>query len=237
MELTGHKVVVIGGSSGIGLAAAQAALDEGAEVVIAGRSQEKLERARDALGRPVLAVATDMADFESMKRLFEAVGTLDHLFVSAGTARPGLVAETEMSKARPVLERRFWGCYNATHFAAPRISQRGSITYMSGNAAVRPMPGGAVGSAAVAAVEAFARGVALELKPVRVNVVRAGLVDTPMLDGYGERRQAIVDAYSRRAPAGRIGRPDEIAAGVIYLMKNEYTTGTVLQIDGGGLLV
>lgn len=237
MELKGQKVVVIGGSSGIGLAAAQAAMDEGAEVVIAGRSQEKLDRAKDTLGGRVLTVTADMTDPEAMKRLFESIWVLDHLFVSAGTARPGLVAETEMSKARPVLERRFWGCYNATHFAAPRLSRTGSITYMSGNAAVRPMPGGAVGSAAVAAVEAFARGVALELKPVRVNVVRAGLVDTPMLDGYGERRQQIVESYSRRAPAGRIGRPEEIAAGVIYLMKNEYSTGTVLEIDGGALLV
>lgn len=237
MDLKGQKVVVIGGSSGIGLAAARAALDEGAEVVITGRSQEKLDRSRQALGGGALAVAADMTEPEAMRRLFETIGTLDHLFVSAGTARPGLVAETEMSKIRSALEARFWGCYNATHFAASRISRRGSITYMSGNVALRPMPGSAVGAAAVAAVEAFARGVALELKPVRVNVVRAGLVDTPMLNGYGERRQGIIEAYSRRAPAGRIGRPEEIAAGVIYLMKNEYTTGTVLQIDGGALLI
>lgn len=238
MELKEKKIVIIGGSSGIGLAAAEMALGEKASVVICSRSKEKLEQAREKLGDGVSTYPIDISRKDDLKWLFETLGDLDHLFITAGyTGGGGLIAKTGMEQAQKAMETRFWGCYNATHFAAGRMSKDGSITYMSGNVALRPIRGSSVGAAAVAAVEAFTRGAALELAPIRVNTIRAGLVDTPLLDAYGDNRQAITDAYARRAPLKRIGSPEDVAAGAIYLMKNRFTTGTVLQIDGGGMLV
>jgi len=237
VELKGKKLVVIGGSSGIGLATARMALEEEASVVICSRSEEKLGQAKKELGNNISIYSVDISRKDDLKGLFEAIGDLDHLFITAGSPGGGLIVKTEMEQARKTMDTRFWGCYNATHFAVDRLSKDGSITYMSGNVAKRPIRGSSVGAAAVAAVEAFARGAALELAPIRVNTIRAGLVDTPLLDGFGENRQGIIDGYVKRSPLKRIGSPEDIAAAAIYLMKNEFTTGTVLPIDGGGMLV
>jgi NAD(P)-dependent dehydrogenase (short-subunit alcohol dehydrogenase family) len=144
---------------------------------------------------------------------------------------------TDMEDIRSSLDTRFWGTYLATQLAAPRMAQDGSITYMSGNAAVHPIKGSSVGSASVAAVEAFARGMALELAPIRVNVIRAGLIDTPLLDRYGDQRQAIIDGFAKRVPLKRLGTAADVAEAAIYLMKSTYSTGTILQVDGGALLL
>lgn len=237
MKLKDHKVVIIGGSSGIGLATARAALEEGAAVVIASRSREKLERANRQLGQQAQIYEADMADKVSLQRLFQEVGALNHLFISAAEPKTGLLLKTDMEDIRSSFDTRFWGTYCATQSAAPRMAKDGSITYMSGNAAVRPIKGSSVGSASVAAVEAFARGMALELAPIRVNVIRAGFVDTPLLDRYGDQRQAIIEGYAKRVPLKRVGSAAEVAEAAIYLMKNTYMTGSILQVDGGGLLI
>lgn len=237
MKLQNQKVVIIGGSSGIGLATARAALGEGASVVIASRSKEKLEKANQELGKQAQIYEVDMANKISLQKLFQEVGTLNHLFISAADPKTGLLLNTDMEDIRSSFDSRFWGTYCATQSAAPRMAKDGSITYMSGNAAVRPIKGSSVGSASVAAVEAFARGMALELAPIRVNVIRAGLIDTPLLDRFGDQRQAIIDGFAKRAPLKRIGSAAEVAEAAIYLMKNTYMTGSILQVDGGGLLI
>jgi NAD(P)-dependent dehydrogenase (short-subunit alcohol dehydrogenase family) len=238
MELDGKKIVIIGGSSGIGLAAARMALAEKASVTICSRSEVKLKKAGEGLGDPVSTHVVDLSKEDDLKRLFENILELDHLFITAGyTGGGGLIVKTDMAQVRMTMDTRFWGCYNATHFAAGRINKDGSVTIMSGNVAQRPIRGSSVGAAAVAAVESFARAAALELAPIRVNAIRAGLVDTPLLDRFGENRQGIIDGYIKRSPLKRVGRPEDVAAAAIYLMKNEFTTGTVLPIDGGGILV
>lgn len=237
MKLQNQKVVIIGGSSGIGLATARAAIDEGASVVIASRSKEKLEKANQQLGQQAQIYEVDMANKISLQKLFKEVGNLDHLFISAADPQSGLMMDTDMEDIRSSFDTRFWGTYCATQSAAPRMAKDGSITYMSGNAAVHPIKGSSVGAASVAAVEAFARGMALELAPIRVNVIRAGLIDTPLLDRYGNQRQAIIDGFAKRVPLKRIGSAADVAEAAIYLMKHPYTTGSILQVDGGGLLI
>jgi len=237
MKLKNQKVLIVGGSSGIGLATAKAALEEGASVVIASRSMEKLGKANHSLGQKAMIIQADLADRNSLKTLFREVGPFNHLFISAAEPKTGLIRDTDLEDIRSSLETRFWGTYCATQLAAPNMTRDGSITYMSGNAAVHPIKGSSVGAASVAAVEAFARVMALELAPIRVNVIRAGLIDTPLLDRYGNQRQAIIEGYSKRVPLKRIGSAEDVAEAAVYLMKSTYTTGAILQVDGGALLI
>jgi NAD(P)-dependent dehydrogenase (short-subunit alcohol dehydrogenase family) len=171
------------------------------------------------------------------KTFFQTVGDLNHLFISAADPQSGLIMNTDLEEIRSSLETRFWGTYCATQLVVPKILQEGSITYMSGNAAVHPIKGSSVGAASVAAIEAFARVMALELAPIRVNVIRAGLIDTPLLDRYGNQRQTIIDNFAKRVPLKRIGSAADVAEAALYLMKNTYTTGSILQVDGGALLI
>jgi NAD(P)-dependent dehydrogenase (short-subunit alcohol dehydrogenase family) len=236
MWLKDKTVVILGGSSGIGLATAQAALTEGAMVIITSRSRERLAAARARLESDVRAIALDVTDEAGTRALFAGLEQVDHVFITAGrvTFDPRLAPES--AGMRPALDQRFWGALYAAKYAATRMGGGGSITFMSGTAAIRPLRGASVATASCGAVEAFARSLAVDLAPIRVNTVQPGLVDTPFLDLLGDRRQALIDEYSRRLPVGRPGRPEEIADAVLFLMRNQFVTGITLTVDGGGVL-
>lgn len=238
MPLNGKTIVILGGSSGIGLATAKAALAERAAVIITGRSRERLDIAARGLGAGARAVALDAADEAGTRAMFNGLERVDHIFVNAGGVNPDSALTVEVAAMRPTLDVRFWGAVYAAKFARPKMGAGGSITFMSGTSAVRPIPGAAIGSASCAAVEGLAGSLAVDLAPIRVNAIRPGLIDTPLIDSFmGERKDAMVEAYSRRIPVRRIGRADEVADAVLFLMKNEYVNGTTLVIDGGGHLV
>ena len=231
-------MVVIGGGSGIGLACAVAARDAGAEVTIAGRSPEKLKRAREGIGKDVRAAALDVTDEVAVRDLFSGFGRVDHLVVSAAETAAAGIAEAEEADVRPTLDIRVWGGFFAAKHAAPVMSEDGSITFLSGTSAHRPYPGSAMVAASSGAIEAFARALALELAPVRVNTICAGFVDTPLLDAYyDEGRDEAVEELAARLPVGRIGTPEDIADAFMFLAGNGFVTGTVLHVDGGKLLV
>jgi len=236
MWLKDKTVVILGGSSGIGLATAQAALAAGAKLIITGRSRERLEAARVKLQADVRTVALDVTEEAGTRALFAGFERVDHVFITAGmvTFDPKLAPASDT--LRPALDQRFWGALYAAKYAATKMGAGGSITFMSGTTAIRPLPGASVATASCGAVEAFARSLALDLAPVRVNTIQPGLVDTPFLDLLGDRRQAIIDDYSRRLPVGRPGRPEEIADAVLFLMRNQFVTGITLTVDGGGVL-
>ena len=236
MSLTNSTVVILGGSSGIGLATAKAAKAEGARVVITGRSPERLRAAQAELGGEVKTVALDVGDETGTRALFAELERVDHVFITAGAVLfdPKLAPEAE--SIRPALDTRFWGAFYAAKFAATRMSSGGSITFMSGAAAIRPIRGASVATASCGAVEAFARALAVDLAPIRVNTIQPGLIDTPFLDTLGERRDAFMTEYSKRLPVGRPGRSEEVADAVLFLMKNGFVTGITLTIDGGGVL-
>ena len=236
MWLKDKTVVILGGSSGIGLATAQAALAAGAKVIITGRSRDRLEAARLAIQADVRTVALDVTDEAGTRALFAGLDKVDHVFITAGmvTFDPKLAPASDAM--RPALDQRFWGALYAAKYAAAKMGAGGSITFMSGTAAIKPLPGAAVATASCGAIEAFARSLALDLAPIRVNTIQPGLVDTPFLDLLGDRRQALIDDYSRRLPVGRPGRPEEIADAVLFLMRNQFVTGITLTVDGGGVL-
>lgn len=238
MSLAGKVVVIIGGSSGIGLATAQQALAAGARVVIGGRSEDKLKRANERLGGRAEARVVDVTREGDVRALFEAMGGLDHLVTSVGGGAMGRFVDLDPAMARTAFEGKFWGQYHAARHAASQIRPGGSITLFAGIASRKPMPGMAAVAAINGAIEALCRTLAVELAPVRVNVVSPGLVATPAYDRMPEaQRQGMFNAVAGSLPVKRVGAPEDVAQTVLYLLDNGYTTGTVIDVDGGHRLV
>ena len=236
------RVVVIGGSSGMGLEVARMALAEGAEVIIAGRSTERLNAARAILGTDRLEIAAmDIGSQPEVVALFDRVGQFDHLVITAADLAYGPVRELKEDDLMRGVRSKLLGPLFAAQASAAKIRPGGSITFTSGIASKRPMRGGAVAAAINSGLEGLARSLAIELAPIRVNVVSPGWTDTPIWDGMAgmtkEKKQEAHLSMSARLPTGRIGHAEEIADAVTFLMRNEFSTGMVLDVDGGHRLV
>lgn len=238
MSLVGKSVVVVGGTSGIGLATAKAFLEESAKVIIASRSVEKLSSAKQSLGDNVEGYQLDFRNEENVKAVFEQIGEFDHLVVTAGDAPMGLFSELPVQSVKESFEGKFWGQYLTVHAAIPYLKMGGSITLTSGVFAVRPSVGATTLAAINSAVEGLVRGLSLELAPTRVNVVSPGLVDTPIFAGMpDEQRQGMFAAVASQLPVGRVATAEDVAQSYVYLAKNGIATGTVVYADGGTRLV
>ncbi|MCU1458499.1 MAG: hypothetical protein JWL73_2591 [Actinomycetia bacterium] len=237
MDLEGRTVVLIGGSSGIGLATASAAAAAGARVLIAGRDRERLDAAAASIPG-VVGVVADVLDDDALIRLFETAGTVDHLVQLASNPKGGRLLDTDDEHLRPVLEVRVWGAIRAVRHAAPRLAPDGSITLVSGVVSQRPTPGTAMVAASAGAVEAMTRALAVELAPIRVNAVCPGAVETPMLErALGDRYDDVIAAIGKKLPVGRVGTGADIADAILFLATNGYVTGEILHVDGGDRLV
>jgi len=238
MGLDGQRVVVVGGTSGMGLATARAAAAVGADVTVASSSERKVAAALATLPSSCTGRAVDVRDESSVAALFDEVGPFDHLVITAGDAfAPRPLADTTPDDVGRGLAVRFTGAVSVVRLASPRLAATGSITFTSGQVAARPLPGAALATAGAAAVEGLALGLAVELAPVRVNVVRPGPVETEMWDAYPpEQRAAALAAVAGRTLTGTVGQPDDVAAAFLYLMQNPFVTGTVLPVDGGIVL-
>ncbi|MGN6650041.1 SDR family oxidoreductase [Trinickia sp.] len=235
--LAGRHVTVVGGTSGIGLAVARRAAREGAEVTLVGRDSARLRRAADEIGGARQCIG-DLHDASSFTALFDTLPDIDHLVVTAGTASLKTLRESTPDDLRRVVEERLVGPLSMVRAALGRLRPTGSIVLTSGLLAERPIRTGAILAGAVAAIEAIVRSLALELTPIRVNAVSPGLVDTPLLDSFfGETKTETLTSAAAALPAGRIGRPDDIAQAVYLLLTSGFITGEVLHVDGGGRLV
>lgn len=237
MSLEGKKVVVVGASGpGIGLATAEAAAARGARLVIASRSMEKLERAKASVEEAsaegeVEAMEVDITDPVSVENFFNEVGNLDHLTVTADPTVPGPFLEQDVELAHRTFGK-FWGQFYAARAAAPRVNEGGSIVLFSSAAAKKPPSSGGASLAAVnGAIATLGSALALELAPIRVNVVAPNWVDDEKMDD--DQREELREWAGTSLPAGRLGTPEDVAESVLYLMTNRYTTGVFLPVDGG----
>lgn len=237
LALEHKRVVIIGGASGIGFAVAELAHGLGARVVL-GSSRE--DNVRAAVGRLTGAVGhrVDLKHETSVAAFFEAVGAFDHLAITAGDwniAMRVATKDVDLATARALLEVRFWGALAAAKHATSRIAHDGSITLTSGLLVHRPQKAMAVAVAMGGAVEHLARGLAVDLAPVRVNAVCPGLIMTEhVATSYPAH---LVEAMVGPLPIPRAGTPTEAAQAYVYAMQNRYLTGQVLAVDGGGLLM
>ena len=236
--LRGQTVVVIGGSSGIGLETARRARAEGAAVVITGRDSERLGRAALELGA-MSSAAFDATDFERLAQFFEELPTpIDHVMVTAGGPYYARLADMDFERARRHVEQHTMLPLHVARNAAARVRPGGTLLFVGGTGARRPAVGLALASALTAALPALTKVLAIELAPVRVNLIAPGFVDTPLSatllgDRLDERREQL----RRTLPIGRVVGPEDVAALAVHLMTNTAVTGATYDIDGGQQLV
>ncbi|MFD5514798.1 SDR family oxidoreductase [Streptomyces sp. NPDC127066] len=229
--------IIIGGGSGMGLALARTLLAEDMNVTIVGRSADRLATARAELERSghgkTSTIVADMGREEDVAALFAQVERVEHVAVTAADATGvyGRTADVATATARAIVETKLLGAWLVGKHAAGRVT--GSIAYTSGINAYRPNGSNTIMAAANGALASLAYGLAIELAPVRVNVISPGWVDTPIWDQLGMDKQAAFAELATRLPARRVGTPDDIAQAFLSVIHNGFITGTVLHVDGG----
>jgi NAD(P)-dependent dehydrogenase (short-subunit alcohol dehydrogenase family) len=236
-ELAGQTVLVIGGSSGIGLETARLARRQGAAVIITARETERLHQAGRELEASIAAF--DATDLERLDRFFsELPGPVDHVFLTGPGPYYATLAELDLDTARRDLAARLLVPIQLGRLAPGRVRPGGSLLFMGGTAGRRTTPGFALVSSLTAALPALIRDLALELAPIRVNLIAAGFVDTPLSAALlGDRLEARREELRARLPIGRVVGPADVAALAVHLMTNTAVTGATYDIDGGQQLV
>ena len=237
-ELAGQTVVVIGGSSGIGLETARQARSEGADVIVAGRDPERLERAARELGA-LSSAAFDATNFDQLKNFFDGLSTpIDHVLVTGPGPYYSPLAELEIEKARQDVEAHLLLPLQVARYAAKKVRPGGTLLFMGGTGGRRTAPGLALVSALTTALPAMTKNLALELAPVRVNLIAAGFVDTPLSASLlGNQLDARRELLRATLPIRRVVGPADVAALAVHLMTNTALTGGTYDIDGGQQLV
>jgi NAD(P)-dependent dehydrogenase (short-subunit alcohol dehydrogenase family) len=239
MNLKNQRVVIIGGTAGIGLAVAELAIQEGASVMVASGTQARVKRALSQLGSAADGRVLNVLDEDQVNEFFQATGEYDHLVYTAGDPLTiGQFGTLSLQEAKQRFDVRYWGAYTSVKYGQSQIRKTGSIVLTSGIASQRPRKGWTFGASITGAMEAFARALAIDLAPIRVNLVSPGAVRTELWDFLPEpEREDLYRQVGESLPAGRIGEPDDVAEAYVYLMKNRFSTGSIVIADGGGLLV
>lgn len=232
-----ETILIIGGSSGMGLTTAALALEEGYKVIIASRSAKKLAAASEQLNHNHLrTISVDIRDSNSISKLFADINSLDHLIISASDIRYGNIFTETVEGAKSSFDSKFWGPFRVVQNALSIMNPEGSITFISGASGQKPASGREILAAINSALEGFARGLAKSLAPLRVNTIAPGIIDTPVYaDMDPEAKKAFLETLQSLL-IKRMGSAREIAEAALFLVKNNYTTGQTLFIEGGYLL-
>lgn len=239
MQLKSQRIVILGGTSGIGLATAERVAGEGATAIVASSDTSRVNAALKQLPEGTEGYTVDVRSEPELRDLFSRIGRFDHLVFTAGeTLRIGPIADTKLDAAKSALDIRVWGAFAAVKHAVSYLSPHGSIVLSSGIAATRPGPGWALAASVCGALDALTRALAVELAPVRVNAVAAGVVRSDLWRHMSEEdRSAMYHSLAGALPVGRVGEVSDIAETFLYLMRNGYSSGTIVTVDGGSVLV
>ena len=238
-DLRNKRVVVLGGSSGIGFAVAEQALGQGAQVVIASSNPERVQKAIEQLGGDTLGQALDLSDESAIESYFAKLGAFDHLVFTAGDQlHLANLADTDLKYARRAFELRYWAALAAVKCASKSIRKGGSIVLTTGIAGQRPRKGWAIAASVCGTIEALTRALALELAPIRVNAVSPGVVRTNLWQSMtASERERLYASVGESLPVGRVGEADDVAQAYLFLMQEQFSTGQTLVVDGGTVLV
>ena len=237
-ELRGQTVVVIGGSAGIGLETARRARAEGANVILTARNPERLQRAAGELGA-LSTAAFDATDAVSLERFFGGLPTpIDHVMVTAGRPYYARLSDMDFTEARRLLDEHLLLAFQIGRHAVDKVRPGGTLLFMGGTGARRPGVGLALASTVTAAMPALVASLALELAPVRVNLIAAGFVDTPLSASLlGDQLDARRNQLRATLPIRRVVGPSDVAALAVHIMTNTALTGATYDVDGGQQLV
>ncbi len=233
------RVVIVGGSSGIGLAVAEEAASQGAEVVIVSSKTERVQKAIRSIGGNAGGQAVDISDEKAVEGFFTNLGAFDHLIFTAGdTLQLNELAKTDLKRARHAFELRYWSALATVKYGSPQIRKGGSIVLTTGVAGRRPHSGWVIAASVCGTIEALTRALAIELAPIRVNAVSPGVVRTNLWQNMSsEEREQLFESVGKRLPVGRVGEAHDIAQAYLFLMKEGYSTGQTVVVDGGTSLV
>jgi NAD(P)-dependent dehydrogenase (short-subunit alcohol dehydrogenase family) len=232
LNFTNQRLLIIGGTSGMGLATAQLAMELGGEVTVASRSRAKIDRTLAKLGGNACGQILDVTNDGQVMEFFSESAAYDHVVVTGSEVKIASVRELPLEAAKASFESKFWGFYRVAKYA--NIKPGGSLSVIAGFLATRPQAGRALMGAINGALESLVQGLALELKPVRVNALSPAMVNTDMWASMGdEAREATFAKMRALYPAGVIGEPMDIARQLLLLAGTKYATGTIVTLDGG----
>jgi NAD(P)-dependent dehydrogenase (short-subunit alcohol dehydrogenase family) len=238
-DLQQKRVVVVGGSSGIGLAVAQQAASQGAKVVIISSNEERVQKAVGSIGGEAQGHSVNVSDEGAVATFFAKLGSFDHLVFTAGDSlQLHDLAATDLQQARSAFELRYWSALAAVKYGSPHIRKGGSIVLTTGIAGQRPHKGWVIAASVCGTIEALTRALAVELAPIRVNAVSPGVVRTNLWQTMSApERERLFESVGKSLPVGRVGEAPEIAQAYLFLMQEGFATGQTIVVDGGTLLV
>src|SRR6266478_6590095 len=237
--LSGKRIVVLGGSSGLGLAVAQQAVAQGATAIIASSNADRVKQALATLDGKAEGHTLDLSNEWDIQDFFEKVGDLDHLVFTAGdTLQLNELVAADLTKARHAFALRYWGALAAVKYASPHIRKEGSIVLTTGIAGQRPQKGWVIAASVCGTIEALTRALAVEMAPIRVNAVSPGVVRTNLWQNMSaSERERLYESVGNSLPVGRVGEASEIAQAYLFLMQEGFATGQTVVVDGGTVLV
>src|SRR5882757_160505 len=238
-DLRNKRVVVLGGSSGIGMAVAEQASTQGARIVIASSNPERVQSAVEKLEGNAQGHTLDLTDESAVENFFAKLGAFDHLVFTAGDSlHLHDLATTDLKQARRAFELRYWSALAAVKYGSKDIRKGGSIVLTTGVAGQRPHKGWVVAASVCGTIEALTRALALELAPIRVNAVSPGVVRTNLWQNMtAPERERLYESVGNSLPVGRVGEAHDIAQAYLFLMQEEFSTGQTVVVDGGTVLV